>query len=116
MRDPLEALLEALPDAFALLDPTGRVRLANAALRRLAGPGGTPERGEGIETLVAPRDRLAVAIRVAGAVSGQMPGSLLVHPADPLAPAEARWSLECLPAMGDGQVLVRVQDLSLIHI
>ena len=113
MRDPLEALLEALPDAFALLDPTGQVRLANAALRRLAGPGGTPERGEGIETLVAPRDRLAVAIRVAGAVSGQMPGSLLVHPADPLAPAEARWSLECLPAMGDGQVLVRLQDRSI---
>jgi two-component system cell cycle sensor histidine kinase/response regulator CckA len=113
MDNPLGHLLDALPDPLALLDFTGRVQVANAALRRLAGPDGTPRPGEGIETLVAPRDRLALAIRVAGAASGQQASALLVQPADPRAPAEARWAVECLPTLADGQVLVRVQDRSI---
>jgi len=112
MRDPLAILLDAIPEPLALLDASGLVQCANAALRRLAGPEGVPQPGEGIEALVAPRHRLALAIRVAGAASGQSVGALLVQPAAPQAPAEARWSVECLPTQAEGQVLVRIQDRS----
>jgi len=112
-RQPPRALLDALPEAIAVVDTGGRLRATNAALRKLLGPAVALRAGEGIETLVAPRDRLALAVRLAGAASGELVAPLLVRPADPNAPAEARWVFECLPVVAGGQVLIRVQDRSI---
>lgn len=91
---PLRSLLEAMPEAAALLDASGRILHANAALARLAGAAIPLAPGLPAERLVAPAAREALRAGLATALEGAGGAApLQAAPADPAAPADAAWTL-----------------------
>ncbi|MBV1797991.1 ATP-binding protein [Siccirubricoccus sp. G192] len=106
-------LFEAAPEGMALLDPEGRIRMANPALGRLVGPTVALRPGLPAVQLVALPQRQALAARIAAAGMPEA-APLLVVPADSAAPEDTEWALHCeaLPALdGDGPaLLLRVTD------
>jgi len=106
-------LFEAAPDGMALLDGEGRILFANPMLDRMAGPIRPPRRGQPAVELVAPAGREALAARLAAAGAAERP-PLLLAPADPSAPEDAEWAVQChrLPASAwDTPILLlRVTD------
>lgn len=108
-------LFEAAPDGVALLDAEGRIRAANPALHRLAGPAVALRAGMPAAQLLAPPAGEALATRIAAALAGLGEGApLLAAPADPAAPKDAEWALRCVALAdpdGDGPaLLLRVTD------
>ncbi len=103
-------LFQAAPEAMALLDQSGRVVAANAALHRLAGPGLPVRDGMAFALLLAEADRATLAGLLA------RPERLVpveVAPADPAAPDDACWQLMLGPVEGgDGTLLLRAADVT----
>jgi len=108
-------LFDAAPEGMALLDPEGRIRAANPALGRLAGPAVPLRIGMPAADLLAPTARGALAARIAAALGGARESApLLAAPADPAAPEDAEWALHCDaladPGGGGLALLLRVAD------
>lgn len=106
-------LLEAMHEAAALLDASGRILHANAALARLAGAAIPLAPGSPAERLVAPAARAAFRAGFAAALEeAGGAAALQVAPADPAAPADAAWTLRLavLRAPEGDRVLLTVAD------
>jgi two-component system cell cycle sensor histidine kinase/response regulator CckA len=102
-------LFEAAPEGMALLGRDGLLLAANPALRRMAGPALPLREGMAAALLLAEPDRAALAAALAAPERVQ---PFEASPADPAAPADARWQLVLGPVEGSEALLLRAADIT----
>jgi two-component system cell cycle sensor histidine kinase/response regulator CckA len=69
----------ALPEAAALVEPGGQLRLANPAMQRLCSPTPIPPVGDPVAAIFAPADRQAFAGMLASTAGGATPPTTMLR-------------------------------------
>jgi two-component system cell cycle sensor histidine kinase/response regulator CckA len=115
LRRAFARLFAAVPEGLALLNAEGRILQANAGLARMAGPAVPLRPGLPAAALLAPESREILAGHLAAALAGGAdPAPFPATPADPAAPEDAEWAVQCHllpPEAGEApMLLLRVAD------
>ncbi len=117
-REPEEAAFRKLFEAeeavgLAVLDTTGRILFANAALGRLCGAGPAPQAACPAASLFSAETAQGVAEIVRAALAGPpAPPAVLARLADTTLPADAQVEVACRPLRGEAGALLRVTDVT----